>query len=164
MDTHGTNFSRQRWWNGDDRHQTWGCAIDGQPTTALSTMPPAYDMGSGLLIMRKILNLERIDGLTWKKVFRQRCWRGDNRHQILRWAFDRQPTTALPSMPPAYDTMYGLRPADYVGNCKILNGSMDSYGTKFSRQKWRRGNEVHETQRCSFDGELTTALPSMRPD
>ena len=54
MDTLGTMFWRQKLWRGADRHQTWICALDGQQTTALSSMPPASDMGTGLLIVQKI--------------------------------------------------------------------------------------------------------------
>ena len=43
-------------WRGTDRHQSWACAFDGQPTTALPNMPLACDMGICLLIMREISN------------------------------------------------------------------------------------------------------------
>ena len=42
MHTHGTKFSRQKY--GEevvDRN----CAFDGQPTTVLPTMHPAFDIG-----------------------------------------------------------------------------------------------------------------------
>ena len=51
MHTHGRKFSRQRGWKGDDRHLSWRFAFDGQPITALPSMPLAFDMGHSLLIM-----------------------------------------------------------------------------------------------------------------
>ena len=52
IDIHGTKYSRQRWWRGADRRQIWGCAFNGQPTTALPSMLLACDMGMCLLIMQ----------------------------------------------------------------------------------------------------------------
>ena len=54
MHTDGTKFIRQRWWGGADWHQSRRCEFDGQRTTFLPIMPPASDLGTGLLILRKI--------------------------------------------------------------------------------------------------------------
>ena len=51
MHTHGTKFSRQRWWRGAGRPLRWGFAFDGQPTV-LPSMPLVCDKRLSLLIMR----------------------------------------------------------------------------------------------------------------
>ena len=45
----------------------WRCAFDGQPTTALQTMPLVYDLDSRLLIIR-VISHEQIDAHTRNKV------------------------------------------------------------------------------------------------
>ena len=97
MHTYGIKFSIQKWLRRSDRHQSWGCAFNEQPTTAPPNMPQVCDLGISLLIYI-------FKGSTHThgtKFSRQKCWRGTDQHQSCGCAraFVGQPTTALPNMP-----------------------------------------------------------------
>ena len=107
MHTKGTKFHRQRWRRVADRHQSWGCAFDGQPTMALPIMPL---WAKACWVCWKNQTLERIDAHLWNKFSRQRWWRGVDRHQGRACAFDGQPTTALQNY--SSRVWYGHCPVD----------------------------------------------------
>ena len=100
MHTHKTKFDRQSWWRGADRHSTWRCKFDGQPTKALPSLPPVHNMGLGCWLGNKIHILNGSKHTHGTKFNRQRWWKGANRHQTWWSAFYGQLTTALPT---AYD-------------------------------------------------------------
>ena len=80
MHTHGTKFDRQKWWREADRYLSWRSAFNGQPTSALPSMPYLYCVIWTLAcwLCGKFLTVERIDAHSWNKVLRtevmERIW------------------------------------------------------------------------------------------
>ena len=99
MHSHGTKFRRQRWLRGIDRHQSWGCAFDGQPTTALPIMPLLCDMGLSLLTMQENSNFWKDRCTLMEQSLQIEVMARNWCHQSWWCAFDGQPTTALSSIP-----------------------------------------------------------------
>ena len=106
-----------------------------------------------------LLDHEWIIAHSWHKVYQTEWWRGADRHQIWGFAFDRQPTTALPSIPLVNDVGTGLlimwqNSKSWTDRCTLKKQNLAERGD---------GDELiwHQSWRCVFSGQPTTSLPSI---
>ena len=159
MHTHATKFNRQRLWRGTDRHQTWGCALNGQRSTVLPSIPLVHDLDSSLVIVR------------WNsKSWTDRCTlmeqsladRGDGENLIYS-----KPRGVHSTDSRLHPSQLCLKRMIWALACwlcgEILNSErlMHTQGTKFNRQRIWRGADRHQTWGCACYGQPNTVIPIM---
>ena len=153
MHAHGTKFSRQMLWRGVDRHQSWGCAFDGESTMALQSMPLVCWLSGN------ILNPERNDAYSCNKV--SQTEKKESSWQTLKFWVCNWRTADYGPPNYASSVWYGLKPAEYAEKIKRLNWLMHTHGTKFSRQRWWRVVDGHQSWVCAFYGQPTNYVSSV---